>query len=229
MKPATLRPVPKQSVESLAADSLRDFILSGSVKPGTRLTEISLAEKLGIARATLRTGLHKLAGEGILVQIPYTGWQVAELSAEDAWELWTLRGSLERLAAMLVAERSDSAASERLDSAYRALVQACDKGNMKKISECDFALHRTIIELAQHTRLERQYQLVEQQVKLFISTSNAYASDGPEDIVEQHRPIVDAIRAGDVQAAGQAAWFHNESEGKRLSEWLRPAQVLELK
>src|ERR1035437_6485242 len=161
MKSVRVRPVVKQSAESLTTDGLREFILSGAVKPGARLTEISLADQMGVSRATLRTGLHRLASEGIILQIPYTGWQVAELNAHDVWELWTLRGSLEGLAAKLAAESKEVEAREKIEEAYDRLVGACSRNNLKKVSECDFALHRAIVEAAGHRRLEQQYRLVE--------------------------------------------------------------------
>jgi DNA-binding GntR family transcriptional regulator len=220
MKTKQPRPVARLSAEDQATDSLRDFLLSGAVQPGARVTEIALADQMGVARATLRTGLHRLAGEGILVQIPYTGWQVAELQANDVWELWTLRGSLESLAAKLAAESSDPAVKAGIEAAYGELVAACAKGNMDKISERDFALHRKMIELSGHSRLQRQYQLVEQQVKLYIATSNSLVADHPEDIVEQHRPMIEALLARKSQRAAQEAWLHNETEGRRLAAWL---------
>lgn len=221
MKPVHVRPVAKQSAETQATESLRDFILSGAVKPGARLTEIALADQMGVARATLRTGLHRLACEGIVVQIPYTGWQVAELSADDVWELWTLRGSLEGLAAKLAAESTDTNARENIEEAYDKLTGACNRGNLKKVAECDFALHRAIVEASGHTRLEQQYRLVEQQVKLFIASSNDLVEDGLAAILEQHRPMVEALLGGQAELAGKEAWLHNETEGRRLAAWLR--------
>lgn len=223
MKTQQLRPVAKLSAEAQATGSLRDFILAGSLKPGARLTEIALAEQMGVARATLRTALHRLASEGIVVQIPYTGWQVAELSANDVWELWTLRGSLESLAAKLAAQSTDPSVKAGIRKAHDKLLAACATGNMEAISEADFALHRAIIDLVGHSRLQRQYQLVEQQVRLYILTSNSFVADGPEDIIEQHRPMMEALLAGDGVAAGEAAWHHAESEGHRLSAWLTQA------
>lgn len=220
MKLNQVRPVAKLSAEEQAANSLREFILSGAIKPGTRLTEIALADQMGVARATLRTGLHRLAGEGIVVQIPYTGWQVAALSAEDVWELWTLRGSLESLAAKLVAESKDPSVREAIEDAYEDLLAACKKGKMAKISESDFALHRAVIALSGHSRLARQYKLVEQQVKLFIATSNTLTVECPEDIVAQHKPMIDAILSGNAKKAAQEAWSHNETEGQRLVTWI---------
>lgn len=220
MKLASMRPVAKQSAESQVTDSLREFILSGTVKPGDRLTEVALADHMGVARATLRTGLHRLASEGIVTQIPYTGWQVVELTADDVWELWTLRASLESLAAKLAAE-TPIEAREQIEDAYQALVAACRRGNLRKISECDFALHRAIVQASGHARLKQQYRLVEQQVRLYISSSNDIVEEGPDAIVEQHRPIVEAILSGKGDIAAREAWGHNEQEGQKLVKWLR--------
>ncbi len=220
MKLATMRPVARLSAEAQVTDSLREFILSGAVPPGGRVTEIALAEHLGVARATLRTGLHRLASEGLLTQTPYTGWHVSALTADDVWELWTLRASLESLAARLAAESSERA-REQVAATFEALKQACAAGRPAAIAECDYALHRAIVAASGHSRLEQQYRLVEQQVRLTIASSNALVEEGPDTIIEQHRPMVDAIVAGDADAAAAAAWRHNEDEGKKLAASLR--------
>ncbi|APW36346.1 hypothetical protein RD110_03250 [Rhodoferax koreense] len=223
MSVAQVRPIFKLSAEAQVEANLRDFILSGAVKPGSRVTEIALSEQLGVARATLRTGLHKLASEGILVQIPYTGWQIAELSAQDVWEVWTLRGSLEGLAARLAAQCRNEKLRTKITQAYLRLDAACKAGRMDAISKCDFAFHRAIIEAAQHSRLDHQYRLVEQQVRLCIDTSNRIEEITPEAIRLQHKPIYEAIQAGKPALAAEEAMAHNESEGKRLEEWLKAA------
>lgn len=215
-----LRPVARQSTEAIVTDNLRDYILSGEVAPGGRLTEIALAEQLGVARATLRTALHRLAAEGIILQIPYTGWQVAALTAQDVWEIWTLRGSLESLGSRLAAERREPEVREALDRACQTLLDACASGALTAMSDADFALHRAIIDASGHGRLAAQYRIVEQQVRLFIATSNKHVATGPADIVAQHEPLIAALRAGDPEAAARAAWLHDETEGRRLMAWL---------
>src|ERR1700682_1308063 len=92
-----LKPIQKRSAEARATDALRDQILRGGARPGLRLTEIGLSQQLSLSRSTIRTGLPQLANEGLVVQEPYTDWQVASLSGADAWELYTLRASLEAL------------------------------------------------------------------------------------------------------------------------------------
>lgn len=220
MKSNVLRPVLKQSAEAQTTDNLRAYLLSGALKPGARLTEIPLAEQLGVARATLRTSLHRLAGEGIVVQTPYTGWSVTDLSPQDVWELWTLRGSLEGLAAKLAAERMDDRLRRAVEQAKSDLVAACNTNDVHQASEADFALHRTMISSVNHARLESQYKLVEQQIRLYIVTSNMLAVDNLPQIVTQHDRLIDALLHADPKRAAEEAWNHNEVEGNKLVAWL---------
>jgi len=217
---AAPRPVAKLPAEAQATESLRDFILSGAVAPGARLTEEALAEHMGIARSTLRTALSHLTSEGIVQKIPYCGWKVTELSAADVWELWTLRGALEGLAARLAVERASEADLQRLRQAFAELKSACQKGQLQRISDCDLALHRCMVEAAGHLRLLAQYRLVEQQVRLFITTCNAFELEGGEDIWLQHQPVMQAIASGNSAMAEFEARKHNESEGRKLTTWL---------
>src|SRR5690242_8779901 len=185
----------KRSAEAQATDLLRRQILKGAMSPGARLTEIKLAQKLGVSRATVRTALHQLTGEGLVVQTPYTGWAVMTLSAHDAWELYTLRASLEGLASRLAARSLNAAGRAELDRAFNRLSSASLRGSWAKTTTADFALHKTIVQLAGHQRLAEQYRLVEQQVRVSIGSINALMSD-LSTIIDQHQPIVEAILSG---------------------------------
>lgn len=220
-----IRKVTKLSAEAQAAASLREGIVSGEIPPSTRLTEIRMAEQLGVSRATIRTAFHQLAQEGLIIQTPYTGWAVMSLDSRDAWELYTLRSSLEALAARLVANRlrdqnSRNQIVTQLDEAFNRLISACTSGDRSSIAEADFSLHRIIVELSEHRRLIEQYSKLEQQVHMYIVSSDALIVD-PAVIVEQHRPIIEALKAGKVQQAVRESIAHNEEEGAKLEAFLK--------
>ena len=219
MKPSRLKPIAKQSAEHQAAEHLRAWIISGAIKPGARLTEITLAEQLGIARGTLRTGLNRLAAEGIVVQTPYVGWQVADMTSNDIWEIWTLRGSLESLAASLAAKSPDPKVKHAIGNAFDNLSRACASGARKRIDECDFELHRLIVECAKNSRLAKHYQLVQQQIRWVIASTNIALHENTDTILQQHQDLVEAILAGDAQQASLCAWRHTEYDGARLVQW----------
>jgi DNA-binding GntR family transcriptional regulator len=215
----------KKSAEAQAIEILRGEILTGAIKPGARLTEVKFAGKLGISRATLRTALHQLTVEGLVQQIPYTGWSVLTLSAHDAWELYTLRASLEGLAARLTAQSIDAEGREELEQAFARLSEVGSKHSLQKATAADFALHKTIVRLARHGRLAEQYRLVEQQVRVSIASTNALLPD-LSSIISQHAPIVEAILAGRAKEAAALSEAHNHIEGERLRQHLERREML---
>lgn len=217
---SSLRPVAKRTAESLAVEALKRHLLSGSAVPGQRLTETVLAARLCVSRATVRTALHQLTLEGLVHQIPYTGWEVARLGAKDAWELYTLRSGLEALAARLAAAHRGHATEGAATNALLQLERACHDGDRSNIADADFELHKTIIGLAHHRRLLEQYRLIEQQTRLYIRSSDALIL-APTEVLAQHAPIVDAIIRGRPELAARLSEQHNLGEGKKLVTYLK--------
>ena len=216
-----LERIEKRSAEQQALASLRSFILSGHLTPGERLTEAAIAGHLGVSRATIRTGMHRLVSEGILIQIPYTGWQVATITAKDAWELWTLRGSLEGLAAQLVCQSTDDRKRNKIQIAFDALKAAVSASDIDTVNDCDFNFHRTIVELAEHSRLLDQYIMVENQIRLYIEVSNKLLENNLKAIIKQHAPLTKALLESDATQAQFEAWNHNFTEGQKLVKTLQ--------
>lgn len=221
-----LRPIRKKSAEVEAAEALRNHVIGGGVAPGGRLTEMRLSEALGLSRTTVRTALHQLANEGLVVQLPYTGWSVTSLSSTDAWELYTLRGSLEALAARLLTETLDADKKDQLHRAFDALVTACETGDEVAVVDRDLGLHKLIVSLSGHRRLAEQYRLIEQQIRLYIIWSDRLMPSR-EDIIATHRPIVEAIVAGDGRFAESILRDHNETAGRVLFEFLSRREAAE--
>ena len=210
----------KQSIGSQAVDVLRESIISGDIPAGARITEIQLAEQMDLSRATVRAALHQLAKEGLTTLVPYTGWTVISLTPKDVWELYTLRSSLERLAAQLVASSLDDRKDAAIRRCYAVLEKSCAASDERRIAQADFAFHKTIIDLSEHGRLASQYEVIERQIRIYIRSSDALVENG-DAIIEQHRPIVEAILAKDIDEAGRLSEAHNMTEGRKLTSHLQ--------
>jgi DNA-binding GntR family transcriptional regulator len=208
-----------RSLDVQAAEVLREQILDGSFAPGTRLLEIELAEQFHLSRGTIRSALQQLTFEGLVVQFPYRGCAVSGLSAQDAWELYTLRGALEGLAARLVAETITPHKIAPLNAALQTLVDAAEQNSWQAVAKADFALHEAIVQFTNHRRLQEQYKIVGQQIQLYIISSNAL-NPNLDGIVVEHKQLVSAICSGDGAIAEQIARDHS-SDGKALVEHLR--------
>src|SRR5882757_10834299 len=89
--------------------ALRNLILSGSLRPGERISELQAVETVGVSRTPVRMALVRLEEEGLLEVIPSGGFMVKAFSERDALDSIELRGTLEGLAARFAAERGVSA------------------------------------------------------------------------------------------------------------------------
>jgi DNA-binding GntR family transcriptional regulator len=207
--------VDRRSLDRRVADALREEILSGRFPPGFRLVETWLAQQLQVSRGTVRAALSELAHQGLVDQVAYTSWSVPDIRAQDAWELYTLRASLEGLGSYLAAEAMVPPKAVELTAAFERLAESAKVGEVGPAVEADLMLHKTIVGLSGHGRLIKQYEILEQQLRRYMTSSNALMHDTRE-IGDQHRPIVEAILAGQAGEAEALAKSHNLTEGRKL-------------
>jgi DNA-binding GntR family transcriptional regulator len=221
-KPAPQMEVTRRSLDAQAADKLRDAILTGVFAPGEKLTEEVIAESFGLSRGTIRASLRLLVAEGLIVQEPYRGYSVRSLTSRDAWELFTLRNTLEAFAARLLAETITEEKRDRLDQAYDKVAKAVTSGVRTRAVEADFQLHLTIAELTEHSALQAHYALIAGQVRLYQSLVSKFLS--LQDYIVTHESLIAAMREGRAGDAERLAAQHNTADGERLVEWLREAE-----
>ncbi|HZT01723.1 MAG TPA: GntR family transcriptional regulator [Steroidobacteraceae bacterium] len=189
----------KRSLESQAAELLRRQILRGELTAGARLLEAQIAERLGLSRGTIRAALRHLIQEGLVSHVPYTGYQVIDFSDHDLWELYTLRGALESLAARLAALRIEESGRRQLRAAFAELLAAAAAEDHDQADRLDRELHNLIVRLCGHERLLDHYMRVENQFRVYIALSNRDVD--AREICESHRELVDSICSGDAERA----------------------------
>jgi GntR family transcriptional regulator of vanillate catabolism len=98
-----------QTVKALL--SLRDLILAGSLKPGERISELSMVDRTGVSRTPVRMALVRLEEEGLIEAIPSGGFAVKAFSESDIFDSIEVRGVMEGLVAKAAAERGVSRAA----------------------------------------------------------------------------------------------------------------------
>lgn len=224
MQKLNVEKVIKIPAELKAADVLRQAIVDGDIAPGSRITESELSEQMQLSRATIRSALHQLAGEGLTSLKRYAGWSVVELSASDVWELYTVRSTMERLAGRIVAGAIDESKSNAVKKALSALERQCKTANWVKIADTDFEFHKQVIMLSGNERLIAQYALLEPQVRMYIRSLDSLFTD-PGTIVEQHLNIAAAICDGDISRAGDLSEAHNLVDGEILARHLAAQEI----
>lgn len=102
-------------------NTLRRAILRGELKPGERLMEIQLANKLGVSRTPIREAIRKLELEGLVLMIPRKGAEVAEITEKNLRDVLEVRCALEELAVQLACDRIKKEEIQELHAAAAVL------------------------------------------------------------------------------------------------------------
>ena len=188
---------------------LRDAILNAEFAPHQRLVEADISAQFGATRASVRTALLTLAGEGLIERLPNRGARVRAISIGEAIEIVEVRVGLESLCARKAAENLAEDGSEELRALRAALVTAVSTGDLVGYSRLNQDLDRLLRALSGHEvatlLLERlQAQSARHQFRLGFLPGRA-ATSAPE-----HTAIIDAVLAQDPDAAEAATRTHLE-------------------
>ena len=179
-------------------------IESGTYRPGDRLVESELAERFGVSRTPVREALQRLETQAMLVR-DGRSLIVASLDHNQLAELYTVRAELEALAARLAARHATPEETRVL--AHMVEEDHKSAGDPEALARANKRFHRQI-HLASHNRyLVQQLDLVHRTMALMARTSLAAEGRG-ETALAEHARIVDAIAAGDADAADEALRRH---------------------
>lgn len=205
----------RRTVMSTSADRaarvVREQVVEGHLRCGTRLPEERLAAALGVSRNTLREALSQLVAERILVREPNRGVVVATPDAADVADVYRVRRVLERAVCRDVAAHSPAGLA-----AVRAAVAegraAAGRDDWPGVASANQHFHRAVVALAGSPRLDAQMDLLLAEMRLFFQRM-----DRPEDF---HRPFLDENAAiADLLEAGRG-----DEAAERLATYLGAAE-----
>ena len=144
--------------------TLRRAILTGQLKPGERLMEVHLAEKLGVSRTPIREAIRKLELEGLVTIIPRRGAEVAEITEKRLNDVLEVRRALDALGAELACERITGEEIRKLKKACEDFEKAAAGNDADAIAKADVAFHDIIIRAAGNQRLEQLVNNLAEQI-----------------------------------------------------------------
>ncbi|MFQ6014582.1 MAG: GntR family transcriptional regulator [Anaerolineae bacterium] len=213
MEQSPFQPVDQESLPNQVVSSIRHAIQIGVLKPGDRLVEMEIAEQMAISRAPVREALRILERDGLVVTIPRKGTFVNELSIEDIKEIYSLRSVLEGYAIKLAIENAGPDDIRRLNDLFTQMINAAQKGETEELVERDIEFHRLICELSAHKRLLEDWARMNAQLRLFLTIKDRMYDD-PREIAETHRPVLEAMRKGDLDQAEKVIKEHITQAGE---------------
>lgn len=205
-------------LRDLVFNTLRQAILKGELKPGERLMEIQLAEKLGVSRTPIREAIRKLELEGLVIMIPRRGAEVAKISHKSLQDVLEVRGALEELATDLACQRiSDEELKELTDAEdhFKKVVE--NNGTEMEIAEADEAYHDIIYKATRNDKLIQMINnLREQMYRYRLEYIKDEAQRGT--LINEHESILEAIRIRDIIRAKTLMKEHIDNQELTVSQ-----------
>lgn len=201
-------------------NTLRQAILRGELKPGERLMEVQLANRLGVSRTPIREAIRKLELDGLVLMIPRKGAEVADITEKSLLDVLEVRRALEELAVKLACDRIGDKEIEELKTASQEFGKALECGDVTEFAEADVKFHDIIYRATDNERLiQLLYNLREQMYRYRVEYLKR--EDAHEILLAEHDKIIDTIEKRDKEEAMKAVCRHIDNQVTAVSDTIR--------
>lgn len=201
-------------------NTLRKAILRGELKPGERLMEIQLANKLGVSRTPIREAIRKLELEGLVLMIPRKGAEVAQITEKNMQDVLEVRKALEELSVQLACERITPEQVEEMKVAAEEFRKVLKSGDVTRIAEADVKFHDVIFAATNNQRLITLLNNLREQMYRFRVEYLKQKECYPQ-LLEEHEELIALISGGEVDKACEIMGRHIDNQASTVSDVIR--------
>ncbi len=180
-------------------DRVKESILTGKLKPGTKIVVTRLAEEYEISRTPLREALRQLQKEGLLIQ-DHQELRVVSIEVEDFKQLCLCRAVLEKQIMSMIVDKISVKKIAEAEKIIQQASQAGESGNYLKFIELNSKFHHTLIHTCPNKRLVQLLTQV-QALLLIYRASVIMTNEYNHEITRDHMELIDAIKKRDKEKA----------------------------
>ena len=201
-------------------NTLRKAILTGTLKPGERLMEVHLANKLGVSRTPIREAIRKLELEGLVIMIPRRGAEVAQITEKSLKDVLEVRRALDALSVELACDRITEEELGTLKKACDDFETAVREKDVSVIAKADVALHDIIVKATGNQRLQ---QLVNNLAEQMYRYRVEYLKNpqNHEQLLKEHEAIYKGIVEKDKKAVTEMIRRHISNQVTVVKNMIR--------
>lgn len=204
-------PVTKHRVGSVSTDAyerLKEMIARREIEPGARLVQQELAKTLGTSPIPVVEALRRLERDGLVTHVPHLGSFVRESTVEDLQELYCIRRGLECEACRLFVHRASGDEKRTMSRLNDELNAAAREGDIAHFIELDLQFHMNIVNGARVARLKEIVESRHIEERIFQNAPELRGGSRTDHLLGCHDEIVEAVLAGDEEAAAGALRRH---------------------
>lgn len=198
-------------------EAIEEEIATGVLLPGTHLDEVELARRFGVSRTPIREALSLLLGEGLIENRPRRGAVVTQLSPLRLVEMFEVMAELEAMCARLASRRITEAELAAMDSAHEACREAAQGADTDAYFYANERFHYALYTASHNTFLAEQATGLQRKLRPYRRLQLRVRHRLLGSFTE-HQAILDALRAGNTEAAVRSVRDHVLVQGERFAD-----------
>jgi DNA-binding GntR family transcriptional regulator len=189
-------PILRRTLHDELVMLVRNMIIEGELRPGSRIAESRLCDHFGVSRTPLREALKVLSAEGLVLLLPNKGASVARVTRKEAEEIVPVLGAMEALAGELACATIDKDEIARLQHLHTQMVERYRFGDKESYGELNRTIHDAIVAAASNKTLSEAYKMLQARLR---SLCFVMPKAPPQwaDAVEDHQEMMTALEARD--------------------------------
>lgn len=187
--------------------------------PGTKLSELGVANEFGVSRAPAREALQRLQ-EMNLVRKTHNGREVARFSLQEFRELYELKNVVEAFGAMKGAIRATDGDLGRVQSVINNMVNCLDLGDLKKLKYLNYQFHDLLVRCSRNQKVVESYLSLVKQVRWATSLSLGLPGR-PKQSFEEHKAIFEAFKQRKAEKVRSLLETHSNNNMERVLSQLK--------
>ena len=196
----------RNSLASLVQTEIERLILDGELGSGAKLTEATIADRLGVSCGPVREAFRMLEEAGLVRTEKNRGVFVRDVPIEEALEIFELRAVMDQYVGRKLAQSVTTAQTKELRAMVDTMEQATRAGNAQEYHRVNLAFHDRLLELTGNAKFTATYRKLVNELSLFRRQN--LTDESMAVYSREHRAIVKAIASRDSEAAGQAMFLH---------------------
>ena len=198
-------------------NTLRQAILRGEFKPGERLMEIQLANKLGVSRTPIREAIRKQELEGLVIMIPRKGAEVADITEKSLRDVLEVRKALEELAVQLACEKITQEELEELEQAGENFKKVLKRSkDITEVAEADVRFHDVIYMATDNQKLIHLLNKLREHRVEYLKNPDVH-----EQLTQEHEEIVYHIKRREKVEATAVTCQHIDNQVSAVTDKIR--------
>ena len=201
-------------------NTLRQAILRGELKPGERLMEIQLANKLGVSRTPIREAIRKLELEGLVLMIPRKGAEVADITEKSLRDVLEVRKALEELAVQLTCDKITKEQIRELEQAAEQFKKTLKSNDITEIAEADVRFHDIIYLSTDNQKLILLLNNLREQMYRY-RIEYLKRADKYSQLLAEHEEIIRHIEKKQKKEAAEIVCKHIDNQVAAVMDLIR--------